>query len=66
LAKAIGEFKKINRIQGIDFSKKMQYLVEKYNERKESDVLRSEVLDEFTNEIIDLFHALKKEKESFN
>lgn len=66
LAKAIGEFKKINRIQGIDFSKKMQYLVEKYNERKESDVLRSEVLDEFTDEIIDLYHALKKEKESFN
>lgn len=66
LAKAIEEFKKVNRIQGIDFSKKMQFLVEKYNERKESDVLRSEVLEEFTDEIIDLYHALKKEKESFN
>lgn len=66
LAKAIEEFKKVNRIQGIDFSKKMQFLVEKYNERKESDVLRSEVLEEFTDEIMDLYHALKKEKESFN
>jgi type I restriction enzyme R subunit len=66
LAKAIEEFKKVNRVQGIDFSKKMQSLVEKYNERKESDVLRSEVLEEFTDEIIDLYHALKKEKESFN
>lgn len=66
LAKAIEEFKKVNRIQGIDFSKKMQILVEKYNERKESDVLRSEVLEDFTDEIIDLYHALKKEKESFN
>jgi len=66
LAKAIDEFKKINRMQGIDFSKRMQSLVEKYNERKESDVLRSEVLDDFTDEIIDLYHALKKEKESFN
>ena len=66
LAKAIEEFKKVNRIQGIDFSQKMQRLVEKYNERKESDVLRSEVLEDFTDEIIDLFHALKKEKESFN
>lgn len=64
LAKAIEEFKKVNRVQGIDFSKKMQSLVEKYNERKESDVLRSEVLDDFTDEIIDLYHALKKE--SFN
>tara|TARA_Y100000114_G_C11762196_1_gene330441 strand:+ start:1652 stop:4864 length:3213 start_codon:yes stop_codon:yes gene_type:complete len=66
LAKAIEEFKKVNRVQGIDFSKKMQSLVEKYNERKESDVLRSEVLEDFTDEIIDLYHALKKEKESFN
>ncbi len=43
LAKAIGEIKKVNKVKGIDFSKKMQSLVEKYNERKEDDVLRSEV-----------------------
>ncbi|WP_162340157.1 type I restriction endonuclease subunit R [Cyclobacterium salsum] len=66
LAKAIEDFKKVNRVQGVDFSKKMQSLVEKYNERKEGDVLRSEVLEDFTDEIIDLYHALKKEKESFN
>jgi len=65
LAKAIGEFKKINKVKGTDFSKKMQALVERYNQRKEDDVLRSEVLEEFTDEIIDLYHALKKEKESF-
>lgn len=65
MAKAIDEFKKINKIKGVDFSKKMQFLVERYNERKESDVLRSEVLEDFTDEIIDLYHALKKEKESF-
>lgn len=66
LAKAIEDFKKINRMKGVDFSKRMQSLVEKYNERKESDVLRSEVLEDFTDEIIDLYHALKTEKESFN
>jgi type I restriction enzyme R subunit len=65
LAKAIDEFKKVNKIKGIEFSKKMQRLVEAYNERNESDVLRSEVLEEFTNEIIDLYYAMKKEKESF-
>ena len=65
LAKAIGELKKVNKVKGIDFSKKMQALVEKYNERKESDVLRSEVLEDFTDEIIDLFYKLKKEKDSF-
>ena len=66
LAKAIEEFRKINRVKGIDFSQKMRVLVEKYNERKEGDVLRSEVLDEFTDEIIELYYALRKEKESFN
>ena len=65
LAKAIGELKKVNKVKGIDFSKKMQSLVEKYNERKESDILRSEVLEDFTDEIIDLFYELKKEKDSF-
>ncbi|PKQ62520.1 type I restriction endonuclease [Labilibaculum filiforme] len=66
LAKAIQDFKKINKIKGIDFSKKMADLVSKYNERNEDDVLRSEVLEEFTDEIIDLYHALRKEKESFH
>lgn len=40
-------------------------MVDRYNERKEQDVLRSEVLEEFTDEIIDLYHALKKERGSF-
>lgn len=66
LAKAIDDFKKVNKIKGIDFSKQMNALVTKYNERNEADILRSEVLEDFTDEIIDLYHALKKEKESFN
>jgi type I restriction enzyme R subunit len=41
-------------------------LVEKYNERDEQDVLRSNVLEDFTDEMIDLFQALKVEKDSFN
>ncbi|NRA93011.1 MAG: DUF3387 domain-containing protein, partial [Psychroserpens sp.] len=65
LAKAITEFKKVNKVKGIDFSKKMQALVERYNDRSEADVLRSEVLEDFTDEIIDLYHAIKKERESF-
>jgi len=65
LAKAIDDFKKINRAKGIDFSKKFQALVEAYNERKEDDVLVSNVLEDFSDEIIDLIHALKQERESF-
>ncbi len=64
LAKAIDEFKKVNKAKGIDFSKKMKTLVDNYNERK-ADVLQSKVLEDFTDEIIDLYHELRKEKESF-
>lgn len=65
LAKAIDDFKKVNKAKGVDFSKQFKALVDQYNERKEADVLRSEVLEDFTDEIIDLYHALRKEKESF-
>lgn len=65
LAKAIEDIQKINKIMGIDFTKRLQFIVDKYNERKESDILDSMVLEEFTDEIIDLYFALKKEKDSF-
>lgn len=65
LLRAIDELKKTNKKQGIDFSKKFKSLVDKYNERKESDILQSNVLEDFTDEIIDLYHELKKEKSSF-
>jgi type I restriction enzyme R subunit len=65
LAKALEDFKKVNKVKAVDFSKKFTSLVEKYNERKEEDVLVSGVLEDFTDEIIDLYHALQKEKESF-
>lgn len=66
LAKAIGEFKKTNKVKGIDFSKKMNALVEKYNERDEKDVLRSEVINDFSDEIINLYNELREEMASFS
>lgn len=65
LAKAIGELKKTNKVKGVDFSKKMNTLVEKYNERDEKDVLRSEVINDFSDEIINLYNELREEMESF-
>ncbi len=65
LKKSIDDLKKVNKIKGIDFSKKMQSLVDRYNERKEEDLFKGEVLDDFTNEIIELFYALRDEKESY-
>ncbi len=65
LAKVLEEFKKVNRLKGVEFSRQFKALVDRYNDRSEQDILRSEVLEEFTNEIIDLYHSIKKEKESF-
>ena len=65
LAKAIEDFKKVNKTQATDFSGKFRALVDKYNERDEENVLVSDVLEDFSNELVDLLQALKKEKESF-
>ena len=65
LKRAIEDFKKVNKIKGVDFTKQFQELVNKYNERDEKDVLRSEVLEGFSEEMIALIHALQKEKASF-
>ncbi len=61
MAKAIGEIRKVNKVKGIDFSKKMQYLVEKYNERKEDDILRSEVYEEMAEHLTNLIWEVQKE-----
>ena len=64
LSKQISDFKKINKIKAVQFSIKFKSLVDKYNERKEQDILISNVLEDFTVEIIDLMDELKKEKKS--
>ncbi|HUZ60663.1 MAG TPA: type I restriction endonuclease subunit R [Hanamia sp.] len=65
LSKAIDDFKKINRIKGIDFSKKLKKLVEVYNERKDFDVFQSHVLDDVAEQFANLFKDLQKERNSF-
>jgi type I restriction enzyme R subunit len=60
LAKVISEIRKVNRVKGIDFTKKMQALVERYNERKE-DVLVGQVLEDFAEEITKLILEVHKE-----
>ena len=61
LAKVIGEIKKVNKTKGIDFTKKMQALVNRYNERDENDVFRSEVYEEMANALTDMIWEVHKE-----
>lgn len=65
LKKAIDEFKKVNKIKGIDFTKKFKALLDKYNERKEDLAFANDVLDDVAQQFTDLFRELQKEKNSF-
>ena len=65
LDKAITDFKQMNKTKGIDFAQQLKGLVDMYNERRKDDVLVSEVLAEFSSEIVNLIHALKKEREPY-
>ncbi|MGM3183540.1 type I restriction endonuclease subunit R [Dickeya oryzae] len=66
LEKAISDFKKVNQLQGINFSKRFKALVEQYNERKENDVLNGEEFDTFTQQMTDMIYDIKAEMMSFS
>ena len=61
LAKVIGEIRKVNKVKGIDFTKKMQTLVDRYNQRDENDVLRSEVYEEMAEQLTNLIWEVHEE-----
>lgn len=61
LSKVIGEIRKVNKVKGIDFSKKMQALVERYNNRNANDILRSEVYEEMADALTNLIWEVHKE-----
>ena len=65
LKTVIAEFKKVNKVRGVDFSKRLNALVEKYNSRKDSAIFADEVLIEVANQMADLLKELNKEKRSF-
>jgi len=61
LGKVIGEIKKVNRVKGIDFTKKMRALIERYNNRDENDILRSEVYEEMAEALTNMIWEVHKE-----
>ncbi len=61
LAKAIEAIKKINKVRGIDFTKKMEAIVERYNNRNANDIFRSEVYEEMAEALTNMIWEVKKE-----
>ena len=65
LKMVISDFQKVNKMQGVDFSKRLSNLVVKYNDRSDSAVFADEVLTEVANQMAELLKEINKEKNSF-
>ena len=65
LKTVITEFKKVNKVKGVDFSKRLNALVERYNDRRDSVIFADEVLTEVASQMANLLKELNKEKKSF-
>lgn len=65
LSQAIDEFKKVNKIKGLEFSERMQAVVDSYNDRRKDEAYANEVLDDVAEQLSKLLEQLKAEKNSF-
>lgn len=65
LRTVINDFKKVNKMKGVDFTKRLNSLVEKYNDRSDNAVFAQEVLDEVAKQMAELLKEVNKEKKSF-
>ncbi|MCM1316335.1 MAG: type I restriction endonuclease subunit R [Muribaculaceae bacterium] len=65
LSQAIDEFKKINKIKGVEFSERLKQIVDEYNNRRRDEAYANEVLNDIAEQLANLLSELKNEKDSF-
>nr|MCR5109319.1 type I restriction endonuclease subunit R [Ruminococcus sp.] len=65
LSQAIEEYKKVNKIKGIEFSERLKQVVDDYNNRRRDEAYANEVLDDVAEQLAKLLSELKAEKNSF-
>ena len=65
LSQAIDEFRKINKIMGVEFAERLKRVVDEYNNRRRDEAYANEVLDDVAEKLAALLEELKKEKDSF-
>lgn len=66
LSQAIDEFKKVNKIMGVEFADRLKKVVDEYNNRRRDEAYANEVLDDVAEQLAQLLEELKKEKNSFS
>lgn len=65
LSQAIDEFKKVNKIMGVEFADRLKRVVDEYNNRRRDEAYANEVLDDVAEQLTQLLSELKAEKSSF-
>ncbi len=65
LSQAIEEFKKVNKIMGVEFAERLKKIVDDYNNRRRDEAYANEVLDDIAEQLTTLLQELKVEKDSF-
>ena len=65
LSQAIDEFKKVNKIMGVEFADRLKRVVDEYNNRRRDEAYANEVLDDVAEQLAQLLAELKAEKNSF-
>lgn len=65
LRRAIDDYRKVNRIKGVDFSQRLNAIVELYNARRKDKAFANEVLDDVAEQLTKLLEELGKDKLSF-
>ena len=65
LRTVITDFKKVNKMKGVDFTKRLNALVQKYNDRSDNAVFAEEVLNEVAKQMAELLKEVNTEKKSF-
>lgn len=65
LSQAIDEFRKVNKIMGMEFADRLKRVIDEYNNRRRDEAYANEVLDDVAEQLAQLLEELKKEKNSF-
>ncbi len=65
LKSAIDDYKKVNKMKGVDFTERMNAVVELYNSRRKDKAFANEVLDDVAEQLTKLLEELGKDKKSF-
>ena len=65
LSQAIDEYKKVNKVMGIEFADRLKNIVDAYNNRRKDEAFANEVLDDVAEQLAKLLEELKNEKNSF-